>query len=801
MHKLNLLFIKIFIFYLIVKNCQNISYENMNYENISNELNILKNFENESLYNNESIPPINKVDDYLSQIKESFIKYFFNSRGKSIPILKNLSRQCSKFMGDVLSKKRFYLEILTEKLLRGGIISNAIGLEDECLEKDEVYIFISGNFSYDNVKSNKEDLFREQHMLFIESLFFHEEICLWKHCVELYQSLFDYITTYESNSTKKIFGCEQIKIEGMNYYTNYTTKTLYSNENNTNNTSENNFELNYIKNIQTIIIIIFIFLIFCTFLTICIENRDYKRNDKNNKINSDLIESKEDNLMSNNILIAKEETYKDNNFYKFMSSFNILKNLLLLNKIKEPLSNQTSLVELSTIRLIIIFFIMIGENTYIILKYVDKGISLLTLTRSWSFVFIKLGTNSYEYYKVICGTIFGFKFINYYKKEKEFNCKRLLRFISKFIPYLIIFLIIHYGFNYPISFFTKYFFKSIRTNFISNKMNECYCQQDIYSILFPFDIMTKYNSNNYNIGQYNGCYRPILFTISEFFSFFMVLFITIFFLMVKSKILEYFFFIINFIYLGATYFITNETEDLTGEYTISRLFGLSGTIAIPYLFFPLYYIGFNVGIAYYYSLHQVEILNESFSDKYIPFEYNFRFIICIGRLRGRIRNIILCICLILMISISSTFSLIINSLDKSDNKLIFDFEDFPISKIMYVYEGIISGLIFSIFIAVYLILNPNNIFKIIFSSDLFILGHKISFILFNSFYSILKFSHGINILEIYLSTLYIVRNTVTLFAESIISVIIFSALIFFPIKWIYFFIVNGFNYDYDNELE
>ena len=184
---------------------------------------------------------------------------------------------------------------------------------------------------------------------------------------------------------------------------------------------------------------------------------------------------------------------------------------------------------------------MIGENTYIILKYVDKGISLITLTRSWSFIFIKLGTISYEYYKIICGIIFGFKFINYYKKDKVFNCKRIMRFISKFIPYLIIFLIIHYGFNYPISFFTKYFFKSIRTNFISNKMNECYCQQDIYSILFPFSIISKYNSTNYNIGQFNGCYRPILFTISEFFSFFMVLFITIFFLMIKSKILEYFF--------------------------------------------------------------------------------------------------------------------------------------------------------------------------------------------------------------------------------------------------------------------
>ena len=161
--------------------------------------------------------------------------------------MKNISEKCKNFFGDIIIKSRYFLEILSAKLLRGGIISNAIGLEDECLEKDEVYIFISGNFSYDNVKSNKEDIFREQRMLFIESLFFHEEICLWKHCVELYQSLFDYIITYQRNSTKKIFGCEQIKIEGINYYINYTNKVLYSNENN--NTSKNGIELKYINNI------------------------------------------------------------------------------------------------------------------------------------------------------------------------------------------------------------------------------------------------------------------------------------------------------------------------------------------------------------------------------------------------------------------------------------------------------------------------------------------------------------------------------------------------------------------------
>ena len=265
---------------------------------------------------------------------------------------------------------------------------------------------------------------------------------------------------------------------------------------------------------------------------------------------------------------------------------------------------------------------------------------------------------------------------------------------------------------------------------------------------------------------------------------------------IKSKILELLFFIFNFIYLCSIYFLTKEVKDIDGEYTISRFFGLSGSISLPYLFFPLYYIGFNIGIIYYYHLHEAETFTRLSinKNKYIPFEYCYKISIILGRIRGKIKNAIIIICILLMLLVSSFYYYIMKKLD--NNRLIFKFEDEPLAKFMYVYEGTISGLLFSIFILFYLTTSSKGIFKIILSSELFMFGHKISFVLFNSFNSILRLFHGISILEIYISTLYLFRNALTLFTISCFSSILIVALCFYPIKWIYFFILNGTKYEF-----
>ena len=106
-----------------------------------------------------------------------------------------------------------------------------------------------------------------------------------------------------------------------------------------------------------------------------------------------------------NYLIKKEKNC-DLAWFKIFSSFDFIKNISLLNKKKEPLSDQTSLMELSTLKILILFNILMGENCYIILKYIKSKLSILPFFREISFIFIKIGMNSYESYKVICGNEF-----------------------------------------------------------------------------------------------------------------------------------------------------------------------------------------------------------------------------------------------------------------------------------------------------------------------------------------------------------------------------------------------------------
>jgi hypothetical protein len=159
-------------------------------------------------------------------------------------------------------------------------------------------------------------------------------------------------------------------------------------------------------------------------------------------------------------------------------------------------------------------------------------------------------------------------------------------------------------------------------------------------------------------------------------------------------------------------------------------------------------------------------------------------------INGKTKNIILFICFLFIAGIASFYTYLI----KQKKKIYFEFDSF--AKFIYVYEGILGGIIFSIFLAVYLSQDEENNVRLYLSSEIFIFMNKISFVLFNMFLSILRIFHGINILGIHLTTLNVIRNSFTLFIIILLISIIFIILIFIPIKWIFFFLMNGLNFEY-----
>ena len=332
--------------------------------------------------------------------------------------------------------------------------------------------------------------------------------------------------------------------------------------------------------------------------------------------------------------------------------------------------------------------------------------------------------------------------------------------------------------------------KSLRSNYIFKKLNDCYyCHKEYYNI-FNLLMLGKYNSTGSYPAQYDGCLRTTLFTICEFISYLFIILLFSLFLKIKSKLVEFIFFIINSIILLLAYFITPEGRDLE-YFSLSRLFGLSASISLPYLFFPLYYIGFNIGIIYYYNLHQSEAfrdLNKK-GNNYIPFDYCFRLSLFLSGIKDIIKNLIITFCLIFTIIILLSFTFVINH----EDKLFFEFNIF--TKFMYTYEGIICGILFSIFIVTYLSLNSESTLRIVISSEFIFFINKISFILFNTIIPSLKIFYGINMIGITLETLNLFLSSISLYIIICLLVIIFIISIFYPIKWIYYFVINGFIYD------
>ena len=771
-----------------------------------------KNNINQNLYEEEKNTPLTKglndigneiikflSNNYIKNVNNKSESYNRNSVDELYDLIEGIDEECYNFLLDIFYQPiKFSKQIFKKTLHDGGIVQYSIGIEEDCLDEGGVYIFFTQEYNINTLRNKKTTQSAESEKLFRESKNVFQEFCIFKNCAHFYKPLLEYFITFQIEILNELFEWESVKLSGINFEGIQENETIKKTEE---KMSKEETENQYYNIIIYIIIILGFYFGFCMIFSWLIRHNN-KTIDRSNSLSEvdeinggfqqmNMEEEKE------NYLLMKDITCTDLSSYKFISSFDFINNLCLLNVKNERFNNQNSLLELlSSIKLLILFFMMLGENFYIILKYIENEMSLIYFCKNLRFFIIKIGTNSYESYKVICGIFFGFKFMNYYYKHEKINFKKTLRFASKPIPYIIMFIIIHFIFNYPIFIYIKKFFGNIRNSYLADVMCQYPCQENPSQILNVIGTMGLYNSTDFNVPIYNGCSRPILSTFSELLCFYMILVISVINANFKNRttnIIYIGFLILNFIILFLSYFETRETKDLVEEYTISRLFGLSGRISLPYLFFPLYYIGFNIGVIYYYHLNGLsnKLIAEKEKGNDMPFSYCYSIASYITGINQIYKNIFMLISICLLIAISFCYTIIEKSLEP--DRVLFTFDEVPISKFIYVYEGIFSGLFFSIFILFYLCSNISNVFTDVLSSEFFLFSHKISFVFFITFFSILNFIHAIGLMEIFLENFSLLTNTMILFIISNLVSICFTCLLLFPLKWLYLYAINGFN--------
>jgi len=541
---------------------------------------ILKSFNSAPINSNETRFS-NPVKYWMHIIKNEFIEFVSEiidneSSSKEIDalydVIESLDEECFNFIVNFFFTDAGFIFDLTHKLFQeGGVILKSIGVEHDCIIGGTYLLFTSNNtiksFRKDNKTSSKEAIFKE-------SFNYREEICIFKECRNLYIKIADYFQEFQKNILYDVFDSNGINLTWINYegFLNSSNNDIEMVKHRRQKIEN---ERPYYKIVSIVFLILIIFFALVSIISWLIRenNREF--------------ESKFNNPLK----------YL-NNKYKILSSFDFLKNISIINKKKEPLSDQTSLIELSTLKILILFFILMGENCYIFLRFIENKFSILPFFREIGFIFTKIGMNSYESYKVINGAIFGFKFISFYNKSNEFTIKKFLRFCTKPFPYILTFILIHFLFNYPIFIFARRAHDTdYKSFYLSEIMCNYYCQENPYNIFKFVSVLGKYSfMNGYDIKQFNGCTRPILFVFSEFVCFYIVMIISVINVFFKNKIVNIIYIILffgNFVLLGMTNFISREVKDLVDEFTISRFFGLSESLAMPYLFFGLYYIGLN----------------------------------------------------------------------------------------------------------------------------------------------------------------------------------------------------------------
>ena len=103
----------------------------------------------------------------------------------------------------------------------------------------------------------------------------------------------------------------------------------------------------------------FIFYILCSIISLFIRKNNRIVNSGNSGSSSE--KSNEKKYMKKNIkseedevgtLLQKDKTWQDLKWYRILSGFDFINNLSIVNNKKEPLSDQTSLIQLSTIKIL-----------------------------------------------------------------------------------------------------------------------------------------------------------------------------------------------------------------------------------------------------------------------------------------------------------------------------------------------------------------------------------------------------------------------------------------------------------------
>ena len=380
------------------------------------------------IYNKEKVNKKTRINySKYNKLFHSLFNYFNSS-------IEN-SNECFLNNDDIFTKNFYYISEYTGKQ------TGDLGHEGNCEFHGLTYFL----FTFDQNISvhNFSDDFNVKN--FINPNHSYIGICIPYQCINSFIDLF-------CNKSQSNFS------ELVHSFNNYNTEILLTKKYYMNNSKfkNNRFVYQYENENNNIWILIvngiyFCFIFLCTLLNILFFSSVHDKNndDKDNDDLFDNINYLADDSFSLNMeksrTIFKKENkeqidlpQENSKYTTFILKFDILKNNSFFIKFSNKYYNGNSIEIIGMIRMIIMFFIVYGNNFLLASRiYTQKDVNNIETFKSIFFIFFKLTFFSYICWIILDGVIFGFKIMSFLK---ECRIKNTINDLDSFFPFLRFFI-------------------------------------------------------------------------------------------------------------------------------------------------------------------------------------------------------------------------------------------------------------------------------------------------------------------------------------------------------------------------
>jgi hypothetical protein len=665
--------------------------------------------------------------NYLTQLVAQLANYTTKYSNKTIIgeyVINNTN--CRTKLTEVVSGND-NLEVINYS---GKTISDT-GLEDDCKTRNYTYVFLTFSLELP-VFFNDSDY--SNFYTFMDQKSFYLGLCLYRECMDFYQH-------FLNESENKVF-FDHLREKGIN------NLTLFEMDYQGNTQREDDLNKNGYMKLVIIFFYIFLFYIILrciiTFAGIILYDKEDSSGGVNNNTSQDLsLSAGSDEFVGNNTPKQKGKGL----FYRLYKILTF-SNFKVLSTLKNKYYDGTNLEFLYGVRMYLLFLITFTQNIYGISRLPHRDFGGYSFYTSFWYFFAKFASYSSECLIGLNAIFFGYQLMNYHKYKSSGKLTCYLKFyfncLTKFAIFGISFIFLHL-FIREISFYLgnltifDYFVK----NFVY--MKECVDKPWIMLIPFYLQYIVPIGLED----KTTNCFKYSNFILAEFycFTFIMILFYIL--QKIKNAKLDFIVFLLNFVNLGLLYF--NFEHPPGRYYTYDDVLGEVMTFSLPHVFIIPYFLGFNVGVTYFY--YKDVIVSVSGNDDYMPFYYNFYFMKFLDTKSINVKRWIICISLLIQFIISLNFYILLKIAGQSDNNSTYNvlFEKNVILDILTIYQNKVFCIFFLLTIVTCLITNKDLAIKNFFSASIFIPLNRISFTFFCIQDSIIYIFYAMYNIQIYSS--------------------------------------------------